>query len=378
MNKALKSVLSALSRKLLILAMTSVISFQVMAVDEYRKYSTEFIAPKGVVAVNFRFSQGRVSSAYDQDGNLEKFSDSLSGIPLDTFGLAGDSTDVDLRYQTEFLELTVGYGLTDNVAIGVQMLIGESCSDASLETQNGFGQLLGGALTDPDGNFAYSDIDSHCESGVFAPILGAAWRIYEGKYDSLIFLPGIRLGGATDAHDPDVLFQPIIDDGTDDIIIRFDYFRDLTHSFDIAGQFEYAYALPDERTMRVDQSGIPITPIAFKEKVERNAGDYALMDVEFGYRFLDDQARVYIAYYIKDKQKDKFQSDSGLSTEFLEENSDFRDEEYRIGFTWDGVPAWQAGTVPVPFKAEINFWESFRGKNFFKYYFTEFKVTLAF
>jgi hypothetical protein len=290
----------------------------------------------------------------------------------------GDSTDVNLRYQTDFLELTAGYGLTDNFAIGMQMLIGESCSDASLDTRNGFGSALATALTDPNGSFAYTDIDSHCESGVFAPIIGASWRVYDGKYDSLIFLPGVRLGGATDAYDPDVLFQPIIDDGTNDIIIRFDYFRDLTHGFDVAAQFEYAFALSDKRTMRGDQSNVAITPVAFREKLDRHAGDYALMDVELGYRFLNDQARVYIAYYIKDKDKDKYTSPSGLSTGFLETNSDYRDEEYRIGLNWDGVPAWQAGKIPLPFRAEINFWESFRGKNFFKYYFTEFKLTLAF
>ena len=213
---------------------------------------------------------------------------------------------------------------------------------------------------------------------MFAPIIGAAWRVYDGKYDSLVFIPGIRLGGLTDVYDPDKLFQPLIDDGANDIIIRFDYFRDLTFQLDIAAQIEYGINLEDKREMRVPVSDLPITPIAFKEKLERDVGDYTLLDIELGYRFMNRQARIYIAYYRKEKGKDEYSSPSGLSTQFLEKNSDFRDEEYRIGFNWDGVPTWQAGKIFFPFKAEINFWESFKGKNYFKYYFTEFKLTLAF
>ena len=112
--------------------------------------------------------------------------------------------------------------------------------------------------------------------------------------------------------------------------------------------------------------------------MDRDVGDYTILDVELGYRFLGDQARVFAAYYQKRKGKDSFKSPSGLSTDYLSEYSDFRDEEYRVGVNWNGIPAWQKGYIPLPIQVEVNFWESFRGKNSLKYYFNEVKVTVAF
>ncbi|MAM87235.1 MAG: hypothetical protein CME36_08000 [unclassified Hahellaceae] len=334
--------------------------------------------PQGITVVDFNIGQGRVSSQFNEQGKPERFSTTLSGVPLDGFGLVGDSSQVELSFETNFIEITAGHGITDDLAVGVRLPLVDSCSDAKVGTRNGSGDVLSAALTAQAGPFAYEDVGSHCDSGLVAPIVGAFWRIHSSGRDSLFFMPGIRLGRMTDKNDPDILFQPIADDGANDLILRFDYFRDLGYRFDLAVQLEHGINLSDRQTLRVPQSMLSITPAAFKERLKRDVGDYTILDIEFGYRFLDDQMRVFAAYYQKNKGKDSYKSPSGQSTFYLSDNSDFRDQEYRIGLNWNGIPAWQRGALPLPIQLELNFWESFRGKNALKYYYNEFKVSLAF
>jgi hypothetical protein len=335
----------------------------------YEKYSTEFLAPKDVWAVNLNFSRGSVSSRYDSKGGQKSLSAPLNGVtPL---GLASGS----LKFETKFVEITAGYGLADDLSLGFRFPVGESCSKASLDLA-GAPVTVETLLMDPQFGFAYTDIDSHCDSGLMGPVLGAAWRIYKGEYDSLVFLPGVRLGRLTDKTDADVLFQPIVDDGSNDIILRTDYYRDLQNALDLTVQFEYNIQLKDKKTRRIPSSALPLASI--KERVERDLGDYVILDVELGYRFWNDQLRIFTAYYQKSKDGDSYSSSQSTNTQFLEQGTTFRDQEVRTGIYFDGVPAWRAGKLPFPLRLELNYWESFGGKNSLKYHFTELHATFAF
>lgn len=381
----------------------------------YEKYSTEFLAPKDVWAVNLNFSRGSVSSRYDGDGDQQSLSSGLSTTldssfdpSLAAFGPGASLGDVtgSLRYETKFLEITAGYGLTDDFSVGVRLPVGESCSKASLQVANA--NLGVNPAFDPSqpvalpnvpylpattpgitpfssmdlsnflksGSYSYSDVNSHCESGLMGPVFGASWRVYQGEYDSLIFLPGVRLGRLTDKADADVLFQPIIDDGSNDIILRMDYYRDLQHALDLTVQLEYNIQLDDKKTRRIPSSALPLATV--KERLERDLGDFVILDVELGYRFWNDQLRVFTAYYQKSKDGDSYSSSQGTNTQFLEQGTTFRDQEIRTGIYFDGVPAWRAGKLPFPLRLELNYWESFGGKNALKYHFTELHATFAF
>ena len=385
-----------------------------------QKFSTEFLAPKEIWAVNFNFSRGSVSSIYDNDGDQQSLSSGLSAtlnstvlpqLALLEAAFPGSSLgDVEgrLSFETKFLEITAGYGLTDDLSLGFRLPIGESCSKAGLTLSNATlgvnpafdptasvspanSPFLPSALpgvnafssADLDAllkssEFSYTDTNSHCESGLMGPIFGASWRVYKGEYDSLILLPGVRLGRLTDKADADVLFQPIIDDGSNDIILRADYYRDLQHALDLTVQLEYNIQLRDRKTVRVPDSPLALSAASSKQRLKRDLGDFVILDIELGYRFWNDQLRVFTAYYHKYKDRDSYTSSLGTDTQFLERNTTFRDQEIRTGIYYDGVPAWRAGKLPFPLRLELNYWESFDGKNSLKYYFTELSATFAF
>lgn len=378
----------------------AVLQGQVQAANsEYQKYSTEFLAPKGVWAVDVNFINASVSSRYDRDGNKQPLLNALPA-PLDSelFPLLPPLASLgtvsgNLKYRTRVTDVTAGYGFTDDLSAGFKIPFGESCSDVSLSvapgnvgftSTGGIAPVGAGGLPLDDAGlnalltsqFGYTQVGSNCVDGVYGATAGVAWRAYDGQYDSLILLPGIRFGSLDDQHDPDNLFQPIIDDGSNDIILRADYYRDLRNSLDLVVQFEYDIQLEDKQTMRIPNSTLPLA--SSKEKLKRDLGDYFIFDVELGYRFWQDQLRIFAAYYHRNKDGDKYSSPTGRSTQFLEQGTTLVDHEIRAGIYYDGVPAWRQGKLPLPLRLELNHWKSTGGQNNLKFHFTEFHVTFAF
>lgn len=309
-------------------------------------HALDAMAPAGHWAARLTVLRNGYDHRFDNNGKRVDL-DTDANQALSIFGVTLDS---DIT--TDFLELLLGYGVTENLTLGAIVPYTRTTSRVRLS-----GPAPGqGALQATLAGLGYKPLASTASAGFSDPTLGALWRFHKGHHDSAVLGAGVRLGVAK-ADDPNDLADVPPGDGSTDLRFRIEYFRDLGRGWDLRLLGEHQVQLPDRVVAR---PGGPFDPI--REKLKRNLGDYQEFDIELGKSVGD--WRFSTTWHRYQEQTDRYTSLIGTNTSALSANTDTLADQLRVGLTWSGIRAWRAGKLFMPLIVKLEMQDAVRGRNF--------------
>jgi len=297
-----------------------------------------------------------------RNGYDHRFANDRSRLDLDSdynaqLAGAGFTLNLDTRVVTDFTELMLGYGVTDDITVGVILPYVRTRNRVRLtDTGPAGASALQGVLT---GALGYAPLGSTSTTGLADPTAGVLWRFHKGEKDRAVAGVGVRFGLARE-DDPDNLADIPPGDGSTDLRFRVEYFRDLGRGWDLRLLAEHQVQLPDEIRAR---PGNPLaTPATATETLKRNLGDYQEFDLELGKTWGDWRSS--LTWHRYQEASDRYSSARGTDTSFLSANTRTVADQIRYGFTWSGLRAWQAGRLPLPLIVKFEVQDAVAGRNF--------------
>lgn len=364
-------------------------------------YALVPIAPAGRWVLQIEPRYNSYDHRYDQAGNRQPLGAPFDAIKLDAnifpplalFGPGATlgTTSLQSSVTLQRIQITLGYGLNDNITIGGIANYGRIKVDANFAVANGnvgFNPLFNPAapigagnfpfapvgpgvpamdasginriLSDPLFGYGYEPIRTSSRNEFGDLLLGGLWRVYQGDHQAIVLGGGYRLD-LSKANNPDNLFDLPLGDGSDDIVLELDYALDLYAGFDFRTQFKYTIQLPDHRTMRVPAASQILAPATTKESLGRNLGDYWESDLELGKSF--GNWRVAATWHLWRKKQDHYYSQRGQNVATLVNGSNISADQWRASISWSGIHAWQQGVIPLPAIATITYQNTIRGTN---------------
>jgi hypothetical protein len=366
-------------------------------------HGLDAMAPAGRWAARVELRVNSYDRWYDSSGNEEKFNADYDGLDLNASvfpalallgpGASLGTTSLYTKQDLQAAQIVLGYGLSEEVTLGFIFPFVKTSTKVDFSVAGGnvgfnpafdpnqpigpgnfpFAPVGGGAtapvgtagvkqlLTDPVFGYGYAPVENSTSSGLSDPTVGVLWRFYKDPQSSLVIGTGIRFGTAK-GDDPDSLVDIPIGDGTNDIRLRLEYFRDLGGDFDLHLLAENFTQLAHDVDMRVPQSGQLLAPASSKERLRRDPGDYQEYDLELGHHWGDWRVSATRHLYIRGK--DSYRSDLGTDTSALEANTNVRADQWRAGVSWSGINAWRQGIVPLPMIVKLEMQETYGGYNF--------------
>lgn len=296
------------------------------------------------------------------NGYDHRFDDSGTRVDLDAayntqLANAGFTVNLDTRVTTDFTELMLGYGLTEDLTVGAILPYIRTTNRVGLRDTGLVGaSVLQGALT---GILGYKPLATTTVAGLSDPTVGALWRFHKAEKDSAIAGFGVRIGLAK-ADDPDNLADVPPGDGSTDLRFRLEYFRDLGRGWDLRLLAEHQVQLPDEIRAR---PGNPLTtPAAATETLKRNLGDYQEFDLELGKTWGDWRASA--TWHRYQEASDRYTSRLGTDTSWLSADTRTVADQARLSLTWSGIRAWRSGRLPLPLIVKLEIQDAVAGRNF--------------
>lgn len=310
-------------------------------------HALDGMAPAGHWAARLTLLRNGYNQRYD-DGKNRVDLDADANQALAAFGVA-----LDTEVSTEFVELLLGYGVSENLTVGAIIPWARTTSRLRLsEAAPGGIAAVQGVLS----GLGYQPLSTSASAGLSDPTLGALWRFHRGEQDSAVFGFGLRMGVAR-ADDADDLADIPPGDGSTDLRFRLEYFRDLGAGWDLRLLGEHQVQLPDDVVLRPGG-----TFSAAKEKLKRNLGDYQEFDIELGKAWGD--WRVSGTWHRYQEEPDRYTSYIGTNTNLLSANTETLADQFRFGVTWSGVRTWRSGKLFMPLIVKLEMQDAFRGRNF--------------
>lgn len=308
-------------------------------------HALDSMAPHGHWAARLTLLHNGYDQRYDNRKDRVDL-DADANLALASFG-----STLDTRVTTEFAELLVGYGVTENLTLGAIVPYASTRSHVTLT------EAAPGTMAAVLSGLGYvKPLATRVVSGWSDPTLGALWRFRQNARASAVLGFGVRVGLAK-ADDPDDPADIPPGDGSTDLRFRMEYFRDLGKGWDLRLLGEHQVQLPDEVVAR---PGGPFSPA--KEKLKRNLGDYQEFDIELGKTWGDWRASG--TWHRYQEAPDRYTSWIGTDTRALSADTGTLADQYRVGITWSGVRAWRAGRLFMPLIVKLEMQDAFRGRNF--------------
>jgi len=365
-------------------------------------HGLDTMAPAGHWAARVEVRTNSYDKWYDSSGNIRGLKSEFDGLnlngsvfpPLALLGAGATLGTSSLRSKAslESTQVILAYGLDDNVTLGFIFPFIKTHNRVDFQVSGGntgfnpvFNPALpmgpanfpfapvGGPVTpvgtagvkrlisDPAFGYGYAPVGDTSASGLSDPTAGVLWRYYKDDHSSALLGVGMRFGVANPGN-PDSLTEIPIGDGSNDLRLRLEYFRDLGGDFDLHLLAEHFVQLADRVTLRVPQPGQLLATALSKERLRRDLGDYQEYDMELGHRWGNWRASATGHFYIKGQ--DKYTSDFGTNTSMLENNTNIRANQWRAGLSWSGINAWQAGDIPLPLIIKFEMQDTYSGYNF--------------
>lgn len=318
-------------------------------------FGLDGMAPGGHWAARLTVLRNGYDQRYDNRGQRVDLDSDYNGLNLAALnpGLAG-TLRLDTRAVTEYAELLLGYGITDDVTVGIIVPYARTTTHVRLGVDGGIGTAGMHALL---AGLGYRTPRTVSVAGFADPTVGVLWRFHKSPVDSAILGFGVRFGVAR-GDNPDDLFDIPPGDGSTDLRSRFEYFRDLGSGYDLRLLAEYQVQLPDHVRAR---PGNPLTT-ASVERLRRNLGDYWESDIEVGKRF--GNWRLSATWHRYQEKPDRYRSPTGADTSALSAHTDTRADQMRLALSWSGIDAWQGGRLPMPLVVKLEIQDAVRGQNF--------------
>ena len=386
-----------------LIALAAILPVQADPLPASSGHGLDAMAPAGRWATRVELRVNSYDRWYDSDGSEQDFNADYDNLDLDSAvfpalallgpGASLGTTSLYTKQTLQAAQIILAYGLTDDVTLGFIFPFVKTRTQVDFSVSGGnvgfnpafdpnqpigagnfpFAPVGGGAsapvgtagvkqlLTDPVFGYGYAPVENTQTSGLSDSTAGVLWRFYKDERSSAILGAGIRFGIAK-GDDPDSLVDIPVGDGTNDIRLRLEYFRDLGSDFDLHLLAENFTQLAYDVDMRVPQSGQLLAPASSKERLRRNPGDYQEYDIELGHRWADWRVSATRHLYIRGK--DSYRSDLGTDTSALVTNSNVRADQWRAGISWSGIDAWRRGSVPLPMIIKLEMQETYGGYNF--------------
>lgn len=318
-------------------------------------FGLDGMAPGGHWAARLTVLRNGYDQRFDNRGRRVDLDRDYNGLDLARLnpGLAG-TLRLDTRAVTEYTELLLGYGVTDDLTVGIIVPYTRTTTHVRFGVDGGIGNAGMQAVL---AGLGYRTPRTVSVAGFADPTVGVLWRFHKSPVDSAILGFGVRFGIARN-DDPNDLFDIPPGDGSTDLRSRFEYFRDLGQGFDLHLLAEYQVQLPDHVRAR---PGNPLTT-ASVERLRRNLGDYWESDVEIGKRF--GNLRLSATWHRYQEKPDRYRSPSGADTSALSAHTDTRADQMRLALSWSGIEAWQGGRLPLPLVVKLEVQDAVRGQNF--------------
>lgn len=318
-------------------------------------YGLDGMAPAGHWAARFTLLRNGYNTRFDNGGKRVDLDKGYDGLELSTLSpfLSG-RLRLDTEVVTEYAELMAGYGIGEDLTLGVIVPYARTTTKVRYGVDGGIGTTGMNALLTGMG---YQTPRTTAVSGLGDPTLGLLWRFHKGERDSAVFGFGLRWGLAK-TDDPDNLFDLPAGDGSTDLRTRLEYFRDLGNGYDLRLLGEYQIQLPDKVMAR---PGHPLTTMS-KERLRRDLGDYWEHDVELGKRIGD--WRLSTTWHRYREARDRYWSYLGTDTSALSNSTETLTDQLRLGISWSGVDAWRGGQLAVPLIIKLEMQDAVRGRNF--------------
>lgn len=366
-------------------------------------HGLESMPPAGRWAARVELRTNSYDQWYDNNGQRQGFNAAFNGVALDgsvfpALALLGPgatlgATALNSRADLEAMQITLVYGLHEDVTAGLILPFVKTRSHVDFAVAGGNtgfnpafnpGQPVGPAnfpfapvgsgataplgtagvkqlLTDPVFGYGYAPVETSETSGLSDATAGVLWRYYKDQHSSAILGVGVRFGIAK-GDNPDSLVDIPIGDGSNDLRLRLEYFRDLGNDFDLHLLAENFTQLADHVDMRVLQPGQLLAPANSKERLRRDLGDYQEYDIELGHHWGDWRASATAHLYTK--AADHYGSDRGTNTSALETDTKVRADQWRAGISWSGINAWKQGQIPLPLIVKLEMQDTYGGRNF--------------
>ncbi len=395
-------------RILLLAALLSLLASPVIHAEKRPEISTAsrhalvYIAPKGKWIVQMEAHDIRFSNTYDNDGNKSAFGSEFSGINLNTqvfpsLALLGPAASLGIsslsaQVGVQVAQVTMGYGLTEDITIGVISNFGQSKTSVNFSVAGGnigwnplynplipigptnypFAPVGGGAaqamtatdiksiLSNPAFGYGYKPVQNTKVSDMGTVLLGALWRFYKGEYGSLVAGLGVRKSFAGE-NDPDNLLDIPLDDGSTDVVARLEYYGQIASIFDTRLMVKRTIQLSDQVTSRVAAPGQTLALAASKEVLDRNMGDVWEYDVEVGVSY--ESWRLSATWHRFLKKADHYFSGRGQNVFSLIQNTAQRTDQWRVGVSWSGVDAWLNKEIAMPLIIKLEILDTPGGHN---------------
>jgi hypothetical protein len=369
------------------------------------------VLPKGVsnVRVNTKI-YSTIDERYDPEGDKEKIYDDYNltldsgvfpalslveqffGMPAGT-GNVGDS-DVMFEWDVTTVDFYFLHGLTDRLTLGIKIPYWDAKNNVSaeLETTNatvgknaalntlaplGFPgtvplttedvqNLLGDGLDiNGDGNitvqgYGYERIQTWSRSDITDIEVGCRYQYLKKKNWRLAFTGGVRLPTGKQDN-PDNLMDRGF--GTGAWALLFQFQNDYTgiENLVLNGTVRYDLILPNDETLRIPPSpDLPIT--RNKEEVDRDLGDEVELEVS-GVYSLTEAFSAGLLYRYSFKFKDDVSGNMGFDYSSLEEETNWKEHQYRVSLAYTTIPLVKAKKFPVPMDARVTYRNRFAGKN---------------
>lgn len=360
------------------------------------------VAPKGRWVTRVELRESGYTHTFDDQGNRQLLGERYDNLTLGpnvfpvlgVFGAGASlgTTDARSRLSAERLEIRAGYGLTENLTVGVILPFGRTRNSIDFRVDGGnigfnptfnpalpiglsnfpFAPVGMGAsaplgtagvqeiLTNPAYGLGYQPLRSTTTEGPSDPTAGFLWRFWRDAANSATFGSGVRFG-IQGENDPDNLADLPIDDGSTDLIGQLESVHQLSTHWDLRLQAKRTLQTSDHVTVRVPTAGELLPAYATREQVKRDLGDFWEYDIELG-RSLANW-RVAGTWHRWDKSADAYDSARGTDTRALETNTHIFADQWRLSLSWSGIAAWRNGDLPLPLIVKLETQQTFAGRN---------------
>lgn len=365
-------------------------------------HGLELVAPKDRWVTRVELRHSGYTQVFDDAGNRHLLGEAYDNVSLGptvfpalgVFGAGASlgTTDTSSRLSAERLEIRAGYGITENLTVGVILPFGRTRNSIGFRVDGGnigfnpvfdpalpigltnfpFAPVGAGAsaplgtagvqeiLSHPTYGLGYTPLRSTTTEGPGDPTAGVLWRFWRDAANSATVGSGLRLG-IQGENDPDNLADLPLDDGSTDLIGQLESVHQLSPHWDLRLQAKRTLQTSDHVTVRVPAPGELLPAYATREQVKRDLGDFWEYDIELGRSFA--HWRVAGTWHRWDKSTDDYDSARGTATRLLETNTDIFADQWRLSLSWSGIAAWQAGKLPLPLIVKFETQQTFAGRN---------------
>jgi hypothetical protein len=223
--------------------------------------------------------------------------------------------------------------------------------------------------------FQYNRIASYGRTEVLDPMIGARWRVSDEADSTMVLAPTLRIGLAPQA-DPNNLLDIPVAEGNNAVKLGIEHARALRSGMEIRLFGQYTIQAPDEVTARARSAAEGMVPVSRTETLNRRLGNVLEASVEVARRVGDWRLAARLEESFKDP--DHFYSSRHQDVSGLEAHTDTHASTGALLASWNGIPAFQEGRMPLPMLVSFQISRVLEGKNVYLSQYVYVTVTVPF